>query len=62
MDVTASYECPQCGESLCTAVDVSAGGTQEYVEDCHVCCRPNLLTVRFHKDCTATITAIPESD
>jgi hypothetical protein len=29
-----------------TAVDESAGSKQQYVEDCQVCCQPNVLTVR----------------
>lgn len=31
--------CPYCGESFETEIDASAG-SQRYVEDCHVCCRP----------------------
>ncbi|QBB69390.1 CPXCG motif-containing cysteine-rich protein [Pseudolysobacter antarcticus] len=31
--------CPYCGESFETPVDSSAG-SQRYVEDCAVCCRP----------------------
>ena len=31
--------CPYCGEPFTTVVDYSAG-SQEYVEDCYVCCRP----------------------
>jgi uncharacterized Zn-finger protein len=31
--------CPYCGESFETQVDTSAG-SQRYVEDCAVCCRP----------------------
>jgi len=31
--------CPYCGESFATVVDCSAG-SQAYVEDCQVCCRP----------------------
>ncbi len=32
-------ECPYCGESFDTVVDCSAG-SQRYIEDCPVCCRP----------------------
>jgi hypothetical protein len=32
-------QCPYCGESFDTAVDLSAGSFC-YVEDCHVCCQP----------------------
>ena len=43
----AGFQCAGCGEWNQTAVDESAGGSQTYVEDCQVCCRPNLLRVRF---------------
>lgn len=32
-------ECPYCGERIILLVDASAG-SQEYIEDCQVCCRP----------------------
>lgn len=38
--------CPYCGEPLALAVDDSAG-SQQYVEDCQVCCRPIVVVVRF---------------
>jgi hypothetical protein len=34
-----AVQCPYCGESFETAVDVSAGAFS-YVEDCQVCCQP----------------------
>lgn len=37
--------CPYCGEGFETSVDLSAG-SQAYVEDCAVCCRPIELRVR----------------
>ena len=36
--------CPYCGEPVQLLVDASAG-TQRYVEDCQVCCRPMMVTV-----------------
>jgi Cysteine-rich CPXCG len=30
-----------------TSVDESAGREQSYVEDCQVCCKPNLLRVLY---------------
>src|SRR4051812_27395967 len=35
----SSYICDACGEEIVIPVDLSAGETQEYVEDCPVCCR-----------------------
>jgi transposase-like protein len=32
--------CPYCGEQNTISIDESAGATQEYVEDCQVCCQP----------------------
>ena len=41
----ASYNCDSCGEEIVVPVDLSAGSVQEYVEDCPVCCRPNVIHV-----------------
>jgi len=38
--VEASIACPYCGEENVILVDESAGESQEYVEDCQVCCQP----------------------
>lgn len=39
------YRCPHCGELNETTVDSSAGLHQTYIEDCTVCCRPNILRI-----------------
>jgi hypothetical protein len=41
----AEARCPYCGEPIEMAVDLSAG-SQQYVEDCAVCCRPIEVTLR----------------
>jgi hypothetical protein len=43
----ASFQCAGCGEWNRTTVDESAGGRQSYVEDCQVCCKPNVLRIEF---------------
>ncbi len=43
----AGFQCAGCGEWNETAVDPSAGSRQSYVEDCQVCCKPNLLQVAW---------------
>lgn len=43
----SGFQCAGCGEWNTTIVDDSAGRTQSYVEDCQVCCRPNLLRVAY---------------
>jgi DNA replicative helicase MCM subunit Mcm2 (Cdc46/Mcm family) len=47
MDDQASYVCESCGEEIVIAIDPSAGANQEYVEDCPVCCRANVIHVKF---------------
>ncbi|MEM7246460.1 MAG: CPXCG motif-containing cysteine-rich protein [Acidobacteriota bacterium] len=42
-----TYTCAACGEPVETAADPSQGSQQTYVEDCQVCCRPNVLRVRI---------------
>ncbi len=44
---TASYQCAGCFEWVETTVDESGGSRQQYVEDCQVCCKPNVLTIRW---------------
>jgi Cysteine-rich CPXCG len=43
----SSFQCAGCGEWNATTVDDSAGRKQSYVEDCQVCCKPNLLHVEY---------------
>jgi hypothetical protein len=42
-----SYICDACGEEIVIPLDLSAGENQEYVEDCPVCCRPNIIHVEI---------------
>lgn len=46
----ASYICDACGEEIVIPLDPSQGTEQEYVEDCPVCCRPNVIHVEFGED------------
>jgi transcription elongation factor Elf1 len=35
-----TFTCPHCWETTAVLVDPSVPGTQTYIEDCGVCCRP----------------------
>ena len=50
METTADYICAFCGEVNTTFVDLSAGSQQSYVEDCQVCCRPNVLYLHINEE------------
>jgi hypothetical protein len=45
-----SYTCPSCGESIVIPLDRSSGDEQRYVEDCPVCCNPNVISVDFFEN------------
>ena len=45
MEFEAEYVCESCGEPIVIPIDFSAGTEQQYVEDCPVCCNPNLISV-----------------
>ena len=60
MQHTATYPCPTCWETIEVTVDPSAGPEQQYVEDCPVCCRPNLLRVSIGGDDVVHIDARAE--
>jgi hypothetical protein len=50
MQTTSEFYCAYCGEPNVTFVDLSAGGQQSYIEDCQVCCRPNILYLRVDEE------------
>ncbi|MGF1461545.1 MAG: CPXCG motif-containing cysteine-rich protein [Leptolyngbyaceae cyanobacterium] len=50
MPNTAEYVCAFCGETNTTFIDLSAGFTQSYIEDCQVCCRPNYLYIAIEEE------------
>ena len=45
MEDEATYICDSCGEEIVIPIDPSAGARQQYVEDCPVCCHPNVLSI-----------------
>jgi hypothetical protein len=47
LSMGTGFQCAGCGEWNETTVDKSAGRDQTYVEDCQVCCKPNVLHVEW---------------
>lgn len=56
----ASYLCDACGERIVIPIDLSAGHDQEYVEDCPVCCTPNVIHVLLGSHGESSVDAHPE--
>jgi hypothetical protein len=46
----SSYVCPTCGEQIVIPLDRTGGDEQRYVEDCPVCCNPNVIQVEFFEE------------
>ena len=55
------HVCDSCGEEIVVPIDVSAGSRQSYVEDCPVCCNPNVIHVELFGD-EARVWSEPEQD
>ena len=56
---TQDVECPYCGEVITLVLDASAG-SQRYIEDCHVCCRP--ITVDLEVDADGDVLVRVQSE
>ncbi len=61
MNDEATYVCDGCGEEIVIPIDLSEGGSQDYVEDCPVCCRPSQIHVEVD-DGDVRVSAVPEQD
>ena len=62
MQDEASYVCESCGEEIVVRIDPTAGESQQYVEDCPVCCRANIIHVDVDDAGDAQVWAEPEQD
>ncbi|MEX2111099.1 MAG: CPXCG motif-containing cysteine-rich protein [Gemmatimonadaceae bacterium] len=50
--------CPYCNESVEITLDPGSGPTQEYVEDCGVCCQPWTVNVQYREDGGADVSVM----
>ncbi len=62
MQDEASYICDSCGEEIVVPIDLAAGSHQQYVEDCPVCCHPNVVHVEVLDAETIHVWAEPETE
>ncbi|MBI4412029.1 MAG: CPXCG motif-containing cysteine-rich protein [Deltaproteobacteria bacterium] len=60
MNEEISIACPYCGEAI--IIEPEPGDeTVEYIEDCHVCCRPIVITVSYAEN-GSTVSARRENE
>jgi len=62
METEATYICDACGEEVVIPLDPTQGDSQQFVEDCPVCCRPNSIRVEIDPDGKARAWAQSEQD
>jgi len=55
------FACGYCGESNETLIDDSIGKKYEVIEDCSVCCKPNVVHL-VKEDGEWTCWATPENE
>lgn len=46
-DAGATVRCPYCREEVEITLDPGGGSSQQYVEDCYVCCNPWRVSVSY---------------
>lgn len=62
MNDQSMYVCNSCGEQIVIPLDLSAGTVQEYVEDCPVCCHPNIIHIEIDRKGKPQLWSEPEQD
>ena len=55
MQDEAAYICDACGEEVVIPIDPSQGESQQFIEDCPVCCHPMSLHVEIDFDGEARV-------
>lgn len=59
VETSAEVVCPNCSETTAITIDPGGGSTQQYIEDCEVCCNPWQVTVHFDNGvATVQVTAL----
>ena len=59
--IEESISCPYCGEQI-TVVIETLDESQEYIEDCQVCCRPITFEIGVGYDGSPSISVRSENE
>lgn len=57
-DTEAVVRCPYCSAAVEIALDPGSGATQDYIEDCEVCCQPWRVSVQYGSDGHAEVEVV----
>lgn len=55
-ETSGTVLCPYCAEENEIALDPGSGNSQDYVEDCQVCCQPWRVHVEYGADGSAVVS------
>ena len=55
----ATVYCPYCNETVEISIDPGGGDSQQYVEDCEICCQPWSVNVQYSRDGSAQVSLTP---
>ena len=58
-ETAATVYCPYCNETVEITLDPGGGPSQQYVEDCEVCCQPWLVNLQYNGDGSARVNLAP---
>jgi hypothetical protein len=61
-ETSATVICPYCAEEVEIALDPGSGASQEYVEDCPVCCQPWRVLVSYDAEGDAQVGIEAQDD
>ena len=61
-DLAATVVCPYCAQETTIALDPGSGPSQDYVEDCPVCCRPWRVIVTYDRDGSAAVSVMSQDE
>jgi hypothetical protein len=60
-DIGATVQCPYCNEMNEISLDPGGGASQQYVEDCQVCCNPWRVSVTYSEGVAdVSVTALDQ--
>lgn len=59
--IEQAIDCPYCGEQI-TVIIETLDESQEYIEDCQVCCRPIIFDIGVSVDGSTSISVRSENE
>ena len=59
--IEEAIHCPYCGEQITVLIE-TLDESQEYIEDCQVCCRPIIFDIGVNYDGSPSVSVRAENE